>query len=84
MENNEKKETNLVEAKTDWLFVGSWIAFVVGIIDGGWLIPLIGAIIGYVSMSKGGKGKIPMIANAALAILIFVLASVFYNMIYYW
>lgn len=70
--------------QTDWQNIVSWVCLVVGIFDGGWLIPLIGGLFGYLSMKNGGAGKIPMVINLVVAVLIALVYSVFYNMFYYW
>lgn len=69
---------------SDWMNIVSWVLLVIGILDGGWLFPAIGVLFGYLSMKKGGAGKIPMIVNLVVALLIAIIYSVVYNFFYVW
>jgi len=73
----------MIVNQKDWWFIASWVLLAVGLFDGGWLLPLFGAICGYQSMKKGGNGKLPMMINIIVAVLIILIYSVLSNFLYY-
>lgn len=74
MNNNEIKKSNVKNnnQEVDYLNLFSWISVPLALLVHVVFFP-IGLVLGYMSMNRGGKGKVPMIVNAVgTAFLIFM------------